>query len=381
MFPHEEGQWLDSTASGTQLIFDQYGFDILFFGCTATRSAHYLIIQPDGDTIRCYNIITWDHAGGDCDCIDDFAIDPGSDKLCPVNIHLPCGTDEDEIYPYSPGDVVASEGGATLYFDHYGSDVTVYDCKGHLTAYYYIMHPNGLRTECVQTITWDFPAYGCACIDDFTLDPGSDKLCPKDIHFPCGTEADELFPYSPGDVVASDAGATLYFDHYDFDILVIGCKGSRTAQYYILHANGLTTRCEQKITWDQVSSICPCIDDLSSGGHHSTSGNVPGYDVISDERSIPDLRVVKNEAEPDIDLYRIYPNPVLQDFTLEVKSELKAITDVRVSDVHGKIWFQRSGDVLHDAILQIQSESWPPGIYLVILTTDSEVQTKRLVKQ
>ena len=77
------------------------------------------------------------------------------------------------------------------------------------------------------------------------------------------------------------------------------------------------------------------------------------------------------------DEFRIQPNPASSSLNLLIDSfrdEMK----VEIFDVLGKrIWH----GLVTSRVTTIDIESWNAGIYLVKLSSDTDIQTKRLIKQ
>ena len=70
-----------------------------------------------------------------------------------------------------------------------------------------------------------------------------------------------------------------------------------------------------------LTQIVYCLDDFITG-HRSTPGNAPAFDPIPNDLWLrPDHLELKIRLDPAIDLYRIYPNQVLQDLNGEIEAE------------------------------------------------------------
>ncbi len=257
---YELGDFVRANDRGDRLYVADKSIQI--YDCIEIYYIHYVIHDAAGNVIRCTQKITVEIESEQCPCIDDFAIEPHG--LCPDDIHHPCGTNQDVIFPHQPGDWIESDGaGANLYFDSYGVDIILFDCKFHVTAIYNIVLADGTITKCQQKITWDADADGCPCIDDFATIPASDP-CPEDQHFACTVPWDQMFPYAPGDIVVLYyTGGAIIFDQY-FHTLLGGCVGLSYADYIIVDENNDTTRCRQEITYDRNWDDCPCIDDFTT---------------------------------------------------------------------------------------------------------------------
>ena len=92
------------------------------------------------------------------------------------------------------------------------------------------------------------------------------------------------------------------------------------------------------------------------------------------DSSIPEIGVNKLA-------FKIFPNPANGMTTISF--ELPQLTDVkvRITDLQGKIMDQKSYSALNpgEHNLQISTENFDSGIYLVILETENQQQTERLI--
>jgi len=75
--------------------------------------------------------------------------------------------------------------------------------------------------------------------------------------------------------------------------------------------------------------------------------------------------------------FSIYPNPASNDFTLQLLND-SGSAKLEVFDILGKRVFTQE---LNDTINLISANSWSNGVYLIKVSNDKSVETKRFIKQ
>ena len=75
-----------------------------------------------------------------------------------------------------------------------------------------------------------------------------------------------------------------------------------------------------------------------------------------------------------------YPNPFANNFMIDVKSTSTAIVNLKVYDMVGRLIEQRSVNVT-ELVNSPIGNSYPSGVYNVIVEQDDEVRTVRVVKR
>jgi hypothetical protein len=75
-----------------------------------------------------------------------------------------------------------------------------------------------------------------------------------------------------------------------------------------------------------------------------------------------------------------YPNPFADNFKLEVKSSSSSIVSIKVYDMLGRLVEDRSSKMTEMGSTTI-GDSYPSGVYNVIVTQDEEVSTIRMIKR
>jgi hypothetical protein len=72
----------------------------------------------------------------------------------------------------------------------------------------------------------------------------------------------------------------------------------------------------------------------------------------------------------------VYPNPVKNNLTIQQSGTGR--TEVAVTDVTGKVVYRK---VFTTGTLQINSESWSNGVYMVRVVKNEEISSFKVVKQ
>ena len=89
--------------------------------------------------------------------------------------------------------------------------------------------------------------------------------------------------------------------------------------------------------------------------------------------------IISTEDLAESALFEVFPNPTTENFVIQ-SNEALGMTGVRVVDITGKVVYSNQLVVNAGQRLDVQLGEFQSGIYIVELTTASEVYTTRIVK-
>lgn len=97
-----------------------------------------------------------------------------------------------------------------------------------------------------------------------------------------------------------------------------------------------------------------------------------------------DENEVKDSFSVNIDKISIYPNPFQNSFSLEINTDFRDNMQLQIIDMQGNI-LKTENIVLRDNesvfLTKISVQNFKPGLYILQLTSESNVQTVKIIKQ
>ena len=79
---------------------------------------------------------------------------------------------------------------------------------------------------------------------------------------------------------------------------------------------------------------------------------------------------------------RVFPNPFNTNLYVYLKNFSSSIAHIKIYDSGGKLILQREGSISNSIFWELNTQTFPPGIYFIKIQTDNGVKfVKKILKQ
>jgi hypothetical protein len=76
------------------------------------------------------------------------------------------------------------------------------------------------------------------------------------------------------------------------------------------------------------------------------------------------------------------PNPTTGKFTITVNGTYTSVINIRITDILGNVIINRKVNEQASSLSQdFDLNEFPRGVYLIVISTDNSIQTRRIIKE